>query len=626
MAYVKGNSGSCTFGDYYFQWKLNWSQEYDIATNTSIVSIDSLQVWSDVQGGGAWHPNLFIQVNGQNVIEMNYYAPATHRVYAYADSVWRDITTNYDNGLGAPWKSEPIVHNVDGTKSINISVIANPAGHNITSIQLYRSADGLIRTYKSPQSFNVELGKIPRKAELKTAPDFTDLDESVTITYNNPGGTAVTALDACISFTGAHDDIVYRPVNKTGTSYTFTFTEAERESLLRATSIGYDSRTVKFFLRTKIGNETYYSTLDRTFTVVEAEPELQIFFTDTNSKAIELTGDSLTTIIKGYSDLAYEMTATPKKYASIVSYTAVNGSKTLTTASGVFEKVQSADLTLSATDSRKLKTTKGPYNLNMIQYFEPTIEAEGTIEMDGETTARVSIKISGTFFNGSFGYQDNEIDILVKHSAADDWVSFTNDLYFDIPTDGNKFSTNEFGISGLDYTKAFVFQVKVVDKLSQATTSEQTLKLIPVFDWSENDFNFNVPVSFQGTTLLDLLHPIGSVYISRSAVHPSTIFGGVWREIKDKFILAAGDTYASGSTGGEASHTLTVNEMPSHSHSLNTQFNSTGGETWKVMLSSTTGGQYTQAAGSTINNTGGGAAHNNMPPYLALYMWERIRG
>ena len=114
-------------------------------------------------------------------------------------------------------------------------------------------------------------------------------------------------------------------------------------------------------------------------------------------------------------------------------------------------------------------------------------------------------------------------------------------------------------------------------------------------------------------------YPVGSIYMSINNTNPQLYFGGVWERLEDMFLLAAGQTYTAGSTGGEAAHTLTVNEMPAHSHSTK-EGNGVAGGTW--YLSS---GQYTgyNATSQTIN-AGGGAAHNNMPPYLAVYVWKRI--
>ena len=73
---------------------------------------------------------------------------------------------------------------------------------------------------------------------------------------------------------------------------------------------------------------------------------------------------------------------------------------------------------------------------------------------------------------------------------------------------------------------------------------------------------------WNGKPLLNLVYPVGSIYWSSNNTNPGTLFGGTWTQIKDKFILAAGDSYTNGATGGAATVTLTVNNMPSHTHSF----------------------------------------------------------
>lgn len=116
------------------------------------------------------------------------------------------------------------------------------------------------------------------------------------------------------------------------------------------------------------------------------------------------------------------------------------------------------------------------------------------------------------------------------------------------------------------------------------------------------------------------VYPVGSVYISVSATSPASLFGGTWEQIKDTFLLAAGDTYAAGSTGGEATHTLTIEEMPSHSHATNILGGIGGSTTGGYLVARDDCNGWTYVA----INAGGGAAHNNMPPYYAVYMWRRI--
>ena len=130
-----------------------------------------------------------------------------------------------------------------------------------------------------------------------------------------------------------------------------------------------------------------------------------------------------------------------------------------------------------------------------------------------------------------------------------------------------------------------------------------------------------------GRLLSDIIYPVGSIYISVNSTNPSVYFGGSWEQIKDRFLLACGTTYSNGTTGGEAEHQLTVNEMPSHSH--NVVYSNNG----KYIQLGTGGNQYSISWGANgfnggaemiAANTGGNQTHNNMPPYLAVYVWKRI--
>lgn len=68
--------------------------------------------------------------------------------------------------------------------------------------------------------------------------------------------------------------------------------------------------------------------------------------------------------------------------------------------------------------------------------------------------------------------------------------------------------------------------------------------------------------------IVDLIYPVGSIYMNVNSTSPATLFGGTWEQLKDRFLLGAGDTYTEGDTGGSANHTLTTDEMPSHNHTF----------------------------------------------------------
>lgn len=183
----------------------------------------------------------------------------------------------------------------------------------------------------------------------------------------------------------------------------------------------------------------------------------------------------------------------------------------------------------------------------------------------------------------------------------------------------------------------------------------------------------------------ETIYPIGSIYMSTNSASPASLFGGTWTQIQDQFLLCSGSTYAAGSTGGSAtmSHThsvtakgtntgtaITAAQMPKHGHNVRVFNNNNSNYTasaWTsngtAMANRTSGARlsatwmsaaFTTAGALTVNSTsygtgdpcgvteqsGGGSTHthtftgtavtsgaasntNNMPPYLAVYVWKR---
>jgi len=132
------------------------------------------------------------------------------------------------------------------------------------------------------------------------------------------------------------------------------------------------------------------------------------------------------------------------------------------------------------------------------------------------------------------------------------------------------------------------------------------------------------------------IYPVGSIYMSVNNVNPSAVFGGTWEQIKDKFLLACGDTYNNGETGGSATHTpsgtvgdhtLTVDEIPSHTHDYGFEYKQTaqGGlvnnNTGTVELAYRETGA--QGGGQAHSHSFTGTSQNTLPPYLAVNVWVR---
>ena len=138
-----------------------------------------------------------------------------------------------------------------------------------------------------------------------------------------------------------------------------------------------------------------------------------------------------------------------------------------------------------------------------------------------------------------------------------------------------------------------------------------------------------------GKSLLDYFYPIGTVYETmNSSFNPSTFWGGTWERVKGKTLVGVDeddtDFASSNKTGGEKTHTLTVNEMPVHNHGLAGKtsgneasgyslYPSAGGFTNRALVSSATADKGRMST----YNTGGGASHNNMPPYITVFIWKR---
>jgi len=152
-------------------------------------------------------------------------------------------------------------------------------------------------------------------------------------------------------------------------------------------------------------------------------------------------------------------------------------------------------------------------------------------------------------------------------------------------------------------------------------------------------------------SFLNMVYPVGAIYMSTISTSPATLFGGTWSQLKERFLLGAGDTYSNGATGGVATVTLTTSQIPSHTHTFtgssattssdshthtvpNTKGDNSGSgnkcESWasasasgRTVTTSSDAHTHTLTAKGTNSSTGGGGSHTNMPPYLVVYMWKR---
>ena len=339
-----------------------------------------------------------------------------------------------------------ITHDADGKKSLSVAFSITMDSVSYTPGNL--SGEG-----------TMELVQIPRAATITNAPDFTD-EQNPKIEYSNLAGNIVSALAACISLTGSTDDIAYREVSKTGNSYTFTLTDAER-AVLRNACTTSNTREVIFYLRTTIGTNVYYTTAARTLSIVNADPTFtasQVTYADTNESVVNITGNPQHIVQNKSALTVYLGVATGNKGATISEYeVTVNGvtktnAKNSSVQFGTVNTSQDTDITVVVTDSRGNKTTVTK-TITILSYATPTytVVLERLNNYEDETYLTVDASIASV--NGK-----NVVTITYKKKPNGGSYGSATTL-----TDKEKHTTS----CNKDYI--YTFSVTVSDKFESVT-------------------------------------------------------------------------------------------------------------------------------------------------------------
>ena len=390
--------------------------------------------------------------------------------------------------------TKTINHNADGTKTIDMS---------------FRITGSPYATWSSLETSGTRtLTPINRKATITSAPNFTD-EESPTIYYDNPAQTGVTSLQACISSTGATDDIAfYRDIDKTGDSYTFELTVEEKSRLYALITQG-NTTTVRFYIRTIVDGQYYFSYFTKTFTIANPKPLIEVWVEDINPITRSLTGstDDNITLVKYHSDVNWTIEGIPQKGATLKGTSVKNGAQTyINTPSGVFSAIESPEFTFAATDSRGYTTT-------VVKEYEliPYIPLTASLKIDSFTaTGEMKLTITGKYFNGFFGAQSNSMSAVVRLYDTENELLREIDLASIYPTvDNINNYTYSHTLTSIDHTQSYIVGVEVADRLTPAISLSTIAAPIPVFDWSKEDFNFNVPVSIQNEPINDFIVEYG---------------------------------------------------------------------------------------------------------------------
>lgn len=498
-----------------------------------------------------------------------------------------------------------VSHDADGTKTAQI----------IDTFNINATIDG-VRVGSITASGSISLDRIARNATIVTANDFTD-ETNPTLTYSNPSSFA---CDVAIEFAGGSITRAGAISGASG-SYTMQLTDSERTTLRNA-SRNSPTLKVTYVLKTTIDGTAYYSRAERKMNVVDAAPELgAVSYEDTNAATVAVTGDK-SRIVKNHSTLAVKVpTATAKKGATIASYTIAFGgvSKTVTSSGtvslGAVDVSYSQALTVTATDSRGFTASKS-VQVAVDDYSAPTAVIDLHRMNNFEPTTYITANSRYSYMNGK-----NAVTIAAKFKKV-------SDSSYGTPIE---LADSIQSTVTCDRDSAYDFVVTIADKLE---TTEYNLALgkgIPAFFIDTKKSSVGVNCLPSQSDVLQLgesawltaqgAYPVGAIYLSVTDANPAALFGGTWERIGGRFLLGADSTYAAGSTGGEAAHTLTVEEMPRHNHEID-NLNASGSATPFMTVQA----QDKKGFGGNFQTmyAGGGKAHNNMPPYIAVFMWQRV--
>ena len=380
-------------------------------------------------------------------------------------------------------------HNYMGTLTMKVRFTYEIYGSSTNpSITPARNKEEII-FYYSPDRIETELAVI-------TADSFND-EGIPSFTYalgyyeRANGMYAYSGAKAFLSFDG-ENPLVSRDLqiyaNTLTHTYTYELTDAERELLIKSVTNGTSCPIYYCITTTYDTGDKYTQKLEKTFTLIDATPTLNPIVEDGREETAALTGD-VNTFIRYQSQAVYAINAQASKGATIIHQQITNGSQINTNPYGSIDNVESGTFLFTVTDSRN--------NIAYQVIEKPIVNYERltcNIEADNpDTTGNVNFVVKGNYFNASFGVKTNTLALSYRYKVNSgdytEWVVVT-------PTIKNNTYSVNVSLTGFSYQDKVTLQAKAIDLLTTIESAEKVLKAQPVFDWSENDFNFNVPVAY----------------------------------------------------------------------------------------------------------------------------------
>lgn len=548
-----------------------------------------------------------------------------------------DTRIELRNGTVVATGSTTITHNADGTKSFSLSVEAGVYTYAVSvSASGTHTLDTIPRA-STVSATNANLGSASTITITRASSSFT---HTLSYTFGSSTGTIVSKT--------------------TSTSYSWTPALTLSNQIPNAVSGTCTITCDTYSGTTKVGSKTCTLTL-----TVPASVKPTI----SSLTATRVDGDvpaAWAIYVQSKSKATLKINGAAGVYGSTISSYEISGGGFSSTASsfttGFLTTSGTITFTAKVTDSRGRVSDAATVSISVVAYSNPTCSSH----LSQRATSSGTVNDDGTYVKGTvtFSYSScsskNTITTATyyKKSSETSWTNASKTF-----TSGTAFTYGGGAIStessyDVKYTITDAFTtVAILDLVSTAAVLMDFKaggKGIAIGKVAEKDNVFEIANDWElevhGKTIVDLIYPVGSIYMSVNATSPATLFGGSWTQLKDRFLLGAGSTYTAASTGGSATHTLTVSEMPKHAHDTPFFNNMTNNGDMKsdfigVYGKGQTASQALKDTGQTstmemwwINQTnaaegnewayltsskGGGAAHNNMPPYLVVYMWKR---
>ena len=441
-----------------FGW---WQNSQSIANNSSEIGWNLQLVTSGGSISSSASKSWNVTVNGSN-----YSGTCTI-------GVGTNTTKTLTNG------TTTIYHNADGTKSFSFSF----------SLQFDINYSGVGWIGTKSGSGSGTLSTIPRTSSVSST--NANIGENIAITINRSSSSFTHTLTYKFhSLTGT----IATKTSSTSISWTlptsfYAQMPNSRSSWGRVICDTYSGST-------KIGSsECRFDVYVKEST---NKPGISASVKDVNETTKALTGDE-NKLVKYYSRVQFSITSSPKNNAGTKSINVNYNGNSYTGGSGnswtdYFGNVTSGSYYCSVTDTRGLSNSV-TINKTLINYIK--LSCAMTVS-NPTASGECTLTIKGNYFDGSFGATNNSLTVQYKKDSGS-WTNVT------ATKSGNTY-TATVKLTGLDYTQAYTFQARAVDKLADAWTDSKTVKSTPIFDWGSDDFHFHVPVYIKGK-FLHCQHP-----------------------------------------------------------------------------------------------------------------------